>query len=175
MLLAGLTAAQRLRLYRIVTDQGEMRQFRMWPHQERVFQSLQDNRLTFCVKYRAAGITTLGALWLLDEIARHPGWHGYLIADTHETAEEAFSKISDSIEHMPRGILPRLRRSSTRVVSFRHGGVLKCLTGGSRFPAIGRAIDRLVLTEVGMWNDLEAALQRIVPAYRKRKHAKALI
>jgi hypothetical protein len=129
------------------------------------------------VKHRQAGQTTLMVMWLLVECGLRPGHRGALIAESWATAQEAFRRLLLAHDNLPEPIKRAMgaRRSSMSGIEFAHGGGIVCLSGGTRTPAIGRSIDRLVLTELGWWRDGAESMRHIAPAYRARPGAKVVI
>ena len=156
--------------------EGRLRRIRPTPYQERVVKRLSKTSRLMVIKYRQAYVTTIAVLWLLCEIMPRKGWQGYLIADTHDTSSEAFSRLLQAYENFPESVkraFPAERAGASHLV-FRGGGGIKTLTAGSKHLAIGRSIDRLVCSEIGMWPDLQRSLKYLTPAYRKRPHSKVL-
>ena len=60
-------------------------------------------------------------------------------------------------------------------MQFVHGGGIKVLTAGGRSPAIGRSIDRLVITEFGEAQWQRKAAINIFPTVNKRPNAKVIL
>ena len=114
-------------------------------------------------KYRQAKQTTLAVMWLLGQVMFSKGLKGALVAEKHETSEMAFERLMFAY----RGILPQFRiaskTSGVRHLEFEHGGGIQTLTGAGRAPAVGRSIDRLVLTEYGEWPHQKEAAAHLFP------------
>lgn len=174
---AGLKdPAKYTRLFSIMNEQtGQVAPIPLTPNQTTVLSALREHPRVVVNKYRQSYMTTAGVLWLLGECQWNPGWQGFLIADTSETSAEGFMRAKHAYETMDKRLRIRSKLASQRHLQFQHGGGLRCLTSGSKDPAIGRSIDRLVITELGMWANAAAAMQKISPAYRKRPHSKVLI
>ena len=147
--------------------------------QKHLLAAMAENRwLMVGAKHRQAKVTTIAALMLLRDCMYLNGVKGALIAETQATAEDVFERIVYAYNHLPAGVrmpLGQNRRPGTRSLMFAHGGGIKVLTAGSKSPAVGRSIDRLVITEFG-----EAAWQRkaainIFPTINKRPHARVVL
>lgn len=146
--------------------------------QRRVLAAMIEHRWLMVVKHRQAKVTTIAALNLLRDCMYLDGIRGVLIAETQATAEDVFERIVYAYNHLPVGVrtpLAQSRRPGTRSLMFAHGGGIKVLTAGAKSPAVGRSIDRLVITEFG-----EAAWQRkaainIFPTINKRPHARVVM
>lgn len=146
--------------------------------QKRVLTAMAVHRWLMVVKHRQAKVTTIAALNLLRDCMYLDGIKGVLVAETQATAEDVFERIVYAYNQLPPGVrmpLAQSRRPGTRSLMFAHGGGIKILTAGSKSPAVGRSIDRLVITEFG-----EAAWQRkaainIFPTVNKRPHARVVL
>jgi len=154
---------------------GSTRLVKPRPQQRQVLDAIETHNRVIVTKYRQSYSTTAAATWMYGDVMYHPGWRGALVADQQDTAEEAFSMITLAYDGQPASIKVSALRSGTRHLVFSNGSRLKVLYATAERLGIGRSIDRLVLTEFGLWPNAEVGMQRLSPTYRKRKHAKVLI
>lgn len=140
-----------------------------------VLDALEDHNRVLVQKYRQSYTTTAGAMWLYGRTMQNPGYHGFLVADQKDTAEETFNYIREANSRQPPLLKVAASLGGTRHLWFTNGSQLKILYATTAHLGIGRFADSLVLTEFGLWPNAETAMQRLSPAYRKRPHSKVLI
>ena len=136
------------------------------------------NRWVLVNKFRQAKITTVSVMLLLRDCMYLNGVKGLLIAERQDTAEDIFERILFSYHRMPADVrmpLAQGRKAGTTQIHFCHGGGIKILTAGGRSPAIGRSIDRLVITEFGEAQWQRKAAINIFPTLNKRPNARVIL
>lgn len=126
------------------------------PMQRAALHAIHEYRWIMVDKYRQARMTTAAVLWLLRDCMYFEGLKGVVIANDDATAKMAFERIRFAYEQLPPELkiplMPGTTGSSTEI-TFIHGGSIKIISAGSRAPAVGHSIDRMVITEFGeaMW------------------------
>jgi hypothetical protein len=106
------------------------------------------------------------------------GVKGLLIAERQDTAEDIFERILFAYQRLPDDVRMPLapgKKAGATQMQFIHGGGIKVLTAGGRSPAIGRSIDRLVITEFGEAQWQKKAAINIFPTVNKRVNAKVIL
>jgi hypothetical protein len=101
-----------------------------------------------------------------------------LIAERQDTAEDIFERILFAYKNLPDDVkVPTEagRKPGTTQIHFIHGGGIKVLTAGGRSPAVGRSIDRLLITEFGEAQWQRKAAANIFPAVNKRQNARVIL
>ena len=144
----------------------------------RVLEAAHNHRWLLVNKFRQAKITTVSVLLLLRDCMYLQGVKGLLIAERQDTAEDIFERILFSYQRMPKDVrmpLEQGRKAGMTQMKFCHGGGIKILTAGSRSPAIGRSIDRLVITEFGEAQWQRKAAINIFPTVNKRPNARVIL
>ena len=129
-------------------------------------------------KFRQAKITTISVMLLLRDCMYLEGVKGLLIAERQDTAEDIFERILFAYHRLPEDVRMPLaigRKAGTTQIHFCHGGGIKILTAGGRSPAIGRSIDRLVITEFGEAQWQRKAAINIFPTLNKRPNARVIL
>lgn len=149
------------------------------PAQRLLFEFATTNRWTLVNKYRQAKMTTSSVLFLLLRDCMYLGGvKGLLIAERHDTAVDIFERINFAYHRLPDDLRMPLapgRKAGAQQILFPHGGGIKILTAGGRAPAIGRSIDRLVITEFGEAQWQKQAAINIFPTINKRPNAKVIL
>jgi len=146
--------------------------------QRKLLQAVHDNRWVLVNKFRQAKITTISVMLLLRDCMYLNGVKGLLIAERQDTAEDIFERILFAYHRLPADVrmpLAKGRRAGTTQMHFCHGGGIKILTAGGRSPAIGRSIDRLVITEFGEAQWQKKAAINIFPTVNKRVNARVIL
>ena len=146
--------------------------------QRKLLQAVHDNRWVIVNKFRQAKITTISVMLLLRDCMYLEGVKGLLIAERQDTAEDIFERILFSYNRLPADVrmpMAKGRKAGTTQMHFCHGGGIKVLTAGGRSPAIGRSIDRLVITEFGEAQWQKKAAINIFPTVNKRKNARVIL
>lgn len=144
--------------------------------QERVLQALVEHPWVIIGKYRQAKQTTLAVMWLLGQVMYSKGGiKGALVAEKHETAEMAFERLQFAYRGIPSRFRVGSKSGGVRHMDFNHGGGIQTLTGAGRAPAVGRSIDRLVLTEYGEWPHQREAAAHLFPSINKRPNARVIL
>ena len=136
------------------------------------------NRWVMVDKFRQAKITTVSVMLLLRDCMYLSGIKGLLIAERQDTAEDIFERILFAYHRLPEDVKMPLapgRKAGATQIHFCHGGAIKILTAGGRSPAIGRSIDRLVITEFGEAQWQRKAAINIFPTLNKRPHARVIL
>ena len=117
--------------------------------QKKLLKAYDENRWIMVNKFRQAKITTVSVMLLLRDCMYLSGVKGLLIAERQDTAEDIFERILFAYNKLPADVRMPLapgRKAGATQMQFIHGGGIKVLTAGGRSPAIGRSIDRLVIT-----------------------------
>ena len=143
-----------------------------------LLQAVHDNRWVIVNKFRQAKITTISVMLLLRDCMYLEGVKGLLIAERQDTAEDIFERILFSYNRLPADVrmpMAKGRKAGTTQMHFCHGGGIKVLTAGGRSPAIGRSIDRLIITEFGEAQWQKKAAINIFPTVNKRPHARVIL
>ena len=115
---------------------------------------------------------------LLRDCMYLSGVKGLLIAERQDTAEDIFERILFAYKRLPDDVRMPLaagRKAGTTQMHFAHGGGIKVLTAGGRSPAIGRSIDRLIITEFGEAQWQKKAAINIFPTVNKRPNARVIL
>lgn len=127
-------------------------------------------------KCRQAHTSTACLLWLLKEVEYTPGYSGLLVTDRFDTSKELFHRVLTAYRHQPDSIrVPVKRAGFGDGIEFVHGGRLRIASAESSNPGIGHGIDRLVLSEFGMWSRPEEVMNVLLPAIQKRAHGRTII
>jgi hypothetical protein len=159
----------------IVKEDSSLGRLHLQNSQELVTDALQNFQHVYVVKYRQAKITTVGVSWLLQNIMYNPGLYGLLIAESAETCKEGFRRLNLAYDKLSPSIkVPATLNGSTHL-QFSHNGSIKCITAGSKTPAIGRSPDFVHMTELCLWDNSEIAFSNIFPSFNKRPNAHSLI
>lgn len=149
------------------------------PTQKIALHAFEQNRWVMVNKFRQAKITTISVLLnLLRDCMYLEGLKGLLIAERSDTAEDIFERITFSYNRLPEELQVPLatgRKAGVTQMQFEHGGSIKILTAGGRSPAIGRSIDRLVITEFGEAQWQSKAAVNIFPTLNKRPNARVVL
>jgi hypothetical protein len=148
------------------------------PTQMRVLDAAFNHRWVMVNKFRQAKITTISVLLLLRDCMYLSGVKGLLIAERQDTAEDIFERILFAYHRLPDDVKVPLapgRKAGATQIHFCHGGAIKILTAGGRSPAIGRSIDRLVITEFGEAQWQRKAAVNIFPTLNKRPNARVIL
>jgi len=148
------------------------------PTQMRLLEAAQKHRWVIVNKFRQAKITTISVMLLLRDCMYLEGVKGLLIAERQDTAEDIFERILFAYRRLPEAVRMPLvpgRRAGTTQMHFIHGGGIKVLTAGGRSPAIGRSVDRLVITEFGEAQWQSKAAVNIFPTVNKRPNARVIL
>lgn len=146
--------------------------------QMKFLQACADHRWVLCDKFRQAKITTPSVMLLLRDCMYLEGVKGVLIAERQDTAEDIFERILFAYRHLPEDVKVPVesgRKPGTTQIHFVHGGGIKVLTAGGRSPAVGRSIDRLLITEFGEAQWQRKAAANIFPAVNKRQNARVIL
>jgi len=146
--------------------------------QMKFLQACSDYRWVLCDKFRQAKITTPSVMLLLRDCMYLEGVKGVLIAERQDTAEDIFERILFAYKSLPDDVkVPTEagRKPGTTQIHFIHGGGIKVLTAGGKSPAVGRSIDRLLITEFGEAQWQRKAAANIFPAVNKRKNARVIL
>ena len=136
------------------------------------------NRWVLVNKFRQAKVTTVSVMLLLRDCMYLNGVKGLLIAERQDTAEDIFERILFAYHRLPDDVkmpLEQGRKAGTTQIHFCHGGGIKILTAGGRSPAIGRSVDRLVITEFGEAQWQRKAAINIFPTLNKRPNARVIL
>lgn len=143
--------------------------------QRMVLDAMVNHRWIMIGKYRQAKQTTLAVMWLLGQVMFTRGVKGALVAEKHETAEMAFERLQFAYRGIPSKFRVGSKSGGVRHIEFDHGGGIQTLTGAGRAPAVGRSIDRLVLTEYGEWPHQREAAAHLFPSINKRPNARVVL
>ena len=146
--------------------------------QQAVIKAYHEHRWNMVVKYRQAKITTISVLLMLRDCMYLEGVKGLLVAEKQDTAEDVFERIQLAYKHLPDGVkmpLAKGRRPGSRSIHFEHGGNIKIITAGSKSPAVGRSVDRLIITEFGEVQWQANAAMQIFPTLSKRPNARVIL
>jgi hypothetical protein len=146
--------------------------------QMKFLQACSDHRWVITSKFRQAKITTPSVMLLLRDCMYLEGVKGVLIAERQDTAEDIFERILFAYSRLPDDVkVPTQdgRKPGTTQIHFIHGGGIKVLTAGGRSPAVGRSIDRLLITEFGEAQWQQKAAINIFPAVNKRPNARVIL
>ena len=146
--------------------------------QKKLLEAYSQNRWILVNKFRQAKITTISVMLLLRDCMYLEGVKGLLIAERQDTAEDIFERILFAYHRLPEDVRMPLatgRKAGTTQIHFCHGGGIKILTAGGRSPAIGRSIDRLVITEFGEAQWQRKAAINIFPTLNKRPNARVIL
>jgi len=148
------------------------------PIQHRVLEAYDNHNWIMVNKFRQAKVTTISVMLLLRDCMYLEGVKGLLIAERQDTAEDIFERILFAYNRLPDDVRMPLeggRKAGATQMHFCHGGGIKVLTAGGRSPAIGRSIDRLVITEFGEAQWQRKAAINIFPTVNKRPNAKVVL
>ena len=146
--------------------------------QKKLLKAYDENRWLMVNKFRQAKITTVSVMLLLRDCMYLSGVKGLLIAERQDTAEDIFERILFAYNRLPADVKMPLapgKKAGATQMQFIHGGGIKVLTAGGRSPAIGRSIDRLVITEFGEAQWQRKAAINIFPTVNKRPNAKVIL
>ena len=146
--------------------------------QRKLLETYDKHRWIMVNKFRQAKITTISVMLLLRDCMYLQGVKGLLIAERQDTAEDIFERILFTYHRMPKDVRMPLeagRKAGATQMHFAHGGGIKVLTAGGRSPAIGRSIDRLVITEFGEAQWQRKAAINIFPTVNKRPNARVIL
>jgi hypothetical protein len=146
--------------------------------QKKLLKAYDENRWLMVNKFRQAKITTVSVMLLLRDCMYLSGVKGLLIAERQDTAEDIFERILFAYNKLPDDVRMPLtpgKKAGATQMQFVHGGGIKVLTAGGRSPAIGRSIDRLVITEFGEAQWQRKAAINIFPTVNKRPNAKVIL
>jgi hypothetical protein len=146
--------------------------------QRKLLKAMHENRWVLVNKFRQAKITTVSVMLLLRDCMYLEGVKGLLIAERQDTAEDIFERILFAYRRLPDDVrmpLAEGRKAGMTQMHFCHGGGIKILTAGSRSPAIGRSIDRLIITEFGEAQWQKKAAINIFPTVNKRPNARVIL
>ena len=146
--------------------------------QRKLLTAYHNHRWVIVNKFRQAKITTISVMLLLRDCMYIEGIKGLLIAERQDTAEDIFERILFAYNRLPddvRAPIARGRKAGTTQIHFEHGGGIKVLTAGGRSPAIGRSIDRLIITEFGEAQWQRKAAINIFPTINKRPNARVIL
>ena len=146
--------------------------------QQKVLDAYANNRWIMVNKFRQAKITTVSVMLLLRDCMYLSGVKGLLIAERQDTAEDVFERILFAYHRLPEDVrmpLVKGRKAGATQMHFAHGGGIKVLTAGGRSPAIGRSVDRLIITEFGEAQWQRKAAVNIFPTINKRPHARVIL
>ena len=146
--------------------------------QKKLLKAYDENRWLMVNKFRQAKITTVSVMLLLRDCMYLSGVKGLLIAERQDTAEDIFERILFAYNRLPADVRMPLapgKKAGATQMQFVHGGGIKVLTAGGRSPAIGRSIDRLVITEFGEAQWQRKAAINIFPTVNKRPNAKVIL
>ena len=146
--------------------------------QKKLLKAYDENRWLMVNKFRQAKITTVSVMLLLRDCMYLSGVKGLLIAERQDTAEDIFERILFAYNRLPDDVKMPLtpgKKAGATQMQFIHGGGIKVLTAGGRSPAIGRSIDRLVITEFGEAQWQRKAAINIFPTVNKRPNAKVIL
>ena len=148
------------------------------PTQLKICEAYDQHNWLMVNKYRQAKVTTISVMLLLRDCMYLSGVKGLLIAERQGTAEDVFERILFAYHRLPEDVkmpIAANRKAGTTQIHFCHGGSIKILTTGGRSPAIGRSIDRLVITEFGESKWQRKAAINIFPTLNKRPNAKVVL
>jgi len=146
--------------------------------QKKLLKAYDENNWLMVNKFRQAKITTVSVMLLLRDCMYLSGVKGLLIAERQDTAEDIFERILFAYNRLPADVkmpLAQGKKAGATQMQFIHGGGIKVLTAGGRSPAIGRSIDRLVITEFGEAQWQRKAAINIFPTVNKRPNAKVIL
>ena len=146
--------------------------------QKKLLKAYDENNWLMVNKFRQAKITTISVMLLLRDCMYLSGVKGLLIAERQDTAEDIFERILFAYNRLPDDVRMPLtpgKKAGATQMQFVHGGGIKVLTAGGRSPAIGRSIDRLVITEFGEAQWQRKAAINIFPTVNKRPNAKVIL
>lgn len=93
--------------------------------QKQVVQSIECNPVTYVLKHRRGGISTIWKAWVFWRVLFEPGAAGATICHLEESSREMFSEVRRWYEELPSffkvGLL-KLRTDRANVMEFEHGG-----------------------------------------------------
>lgn len=148
------------------------------PTQKKMLRAVAENRWVMINKFRQAKITTASVMLLLRDCMYLSGVKGILIAERQDTAEDVFERILFAYHRLPEDVRVPLapgRKAGATQIHFVHGGGIKVLTAGGRSPAVGRSIDRLIITEFGEAQWQRKAAVNLFPTINKRPNARVIL
>jgi len=172
------TPAAFVSMCQIVREDESIGYLNPTPTQQRLIEAYHSHRWLLVDKFRQAKITTISVMLLLRDCQYLAGVKGLLIAERQDTAEDIFERILFAYRRLPKAVQMPLapgRKAGSTQMHFCHGGGIKVLTAGGRSPAIGRSIDRLVITEFGEAQWQRKAAINIFPTVNKRPNARIIL
>ncbi|MDI7267448.1 MAG: hypothetical protein QME96_05595 [Myxococcota bacterium] len=150
------------------------------PTQRLVLETCAAHRWVMVDKYRQAKVSTCLALGvLLRDCMYLESVKGVLIADTFDTAEMLFERIMAAYKNLPDGVRVPLaeegRQQGTRHLRFEHGGNIRVLSLRTDAPAVGRGVDRMLVTEFGEARWQAKVATHLFPTANKRPNARVIV
>ena len=120
--------------------------FEMYPFQEKIVKTIQDNRFVICKIPRQSGKTISMTSWIIHYILFNPNTRVAILANKRDTAKDILEKLKNSYENLPlwlqQGVLEWNKQSITlengsKVIvsstsgSAIRGGSYNCISGDS--------------------------------------------
>jgi len=99
--------------------------FKMFPYQEKIVKTINQNRFTICKLFRQSGKTTVVAAYCLWYAIMHDHKDVVLLANKLATAKEAYSRILFFYEELPDFLKPGVKEYNKTSVIFDNGSRIR--------------------------------------------------
>lgn len=150
--------------------------FHLFPYQQRIIESVNNNRFTICKLFRQAGKSTIIAAYCLWFGIFHNNKDIMILANKLSSAKELFSRIQQMMEMLPDYVKPGVKEYNKTSVVFENGSKIQC-QATSASAIRGRSIALLIIDEFAFLpKDLaEEFIASSFPALSSSKESKMVL
>jgi hypothetical protein len=150
--------------------------FELWPFQEEMVNSFENNRYTICKLLRQCGKTTTTCAYLLHKILFNSNYLVAVLANKESQAREILSRVKLMFEYLPKFLQQGIIEWNKGSIELENGSkVLASATGGSAVR--GKTFSLLVLDEFAFVpnNQQEEFFASVYPTITSGKTTKVII
>lgn len=150
--------------------------FDLWPFQEEMINTFEENRYTICKLLRQCGKTTTTCAYLLHKILFNESYNVAVLANKEGQAREILSRVKLMFEHLPKFLQQGIIEWNKGSIELENGSkVMASATGGSSVR--GKTFSLLVLDEFAFVpnNIQEEFFASVYPTITSGKTTKVII
>lgn len=150
--------------------------FDLWPFQEEMINTFEENRYTICKLLRQCGKTTTTCAYLLHKILFNESYNVAVLANKEGQAREILSRVKLMFEHLPKFLQQGIIEWNKGSIELENGSkVMASATGGSSVR--GKTFSLLILDEFAFVpnNIQEEFFASVYPTITSGKTTKVII
>lgn len=157
----------------ISLDKG-LTNFDLWPYQENLYDTIQDNRYIIVKSSRQSGKSQSIIVYVLWFALFNPNKTIVILANKGDTATEMLLRITLTLENLPFFIQPGCKAVNRRSLEFSNGSRIYA-RGTSSSSIRGMTCDLVVLDEFGIVKDDKEFYKSTYPTITSGKNSKVII